>query len=101
MRPWATWPRKQRPPYEWKPKHASPRDARSEAIGCPGASLMMRILREPATRKPIPPADLGTEADLPTRRAEKIPVPFERHARPDWLAGHVELEPANPWASYD
>ena len=26
MRPWATWPRKQRPPYEWKPKHASPRD---------------------------------------------------------------------------
>ena len=23
MRPWATWPRKQRPPHEWKPKHAS------------------------------------------------------------------------------
>jgi hypothetical protein len=39
------------------------------------------ILREPATRKPIRQRNL---APRPTtnKAAEKIPVPFERHARP-------------------
>ena len=39
------------------------------------------ILREPATRKPIRQRTWH-RGRLPTKAAEKSPVPFKRHARP-------------------